>query len=108
MERRHLCGRRAETARAHTTPFTRYGTILVAALFIALNVLFIYAVPLESMKGVVAVGALAATHLFGPAVAGFFSAPMLLSLLATLHAIVTIGPPDYYAMAKNGPLFAAA
>lgn len=85
-----------------------YGTGLVAALFIGLNVLFIYAVPLESMKGVVAVGALAATHLFGPAVAGIFAAAMALSLLATVNAEVTIGPRVYYAMAKNGAFFSVA
>ena len=84
------------------------GTGLVATLFIGLNVLFIYAVPLESMKGVVAVGALAATHLFGPAVAGLFSAAMVLSLLATVNAMTTIGPRVYYAMAKNGAFFASA
>jgi APA family basic amino acid/polyamine antiporter len=84
------------------------GTLLVAALFIGLNVLFIYAVPLESMKGVVSIGALAATHLFGPAVAGLFSAFMLLSLLATVNAMITIGPRVYYAMAKNGAFFPAA
>lgn len=85
-----------------------YGTGLVAALFIGLNVLFIYAVPLESMKGVVAVGALAAQHLFGPAVAGIFAAAMALSLLATVNAEVTIGPRVYYAMAKNGAFFSVA
>jgi len=85
-----------------------YGTALVAALFIGLNVLFIYAVPLESMTGVVAVGALAAQHLFGPAVAGIFSAAMALSLLATVNAEVTIGPRVYYAMAKNGAFFKMA
>jgi basic amino acid/polyamine antiporter, APA family len=85
-----------------------YGTGLVAALFIGLNVLFIYAVPLESMKGVVAVGALAAQHLFGPAVAGIFSAAMALSLLATVNAEITIGPRVYYAMAKNGAFFSVA
>lgn len=84
------------------------GTVLVAALFIGLNVLFIYAVPMESMKGVVSIGALAATHLFGPAVAGLFSAFMLLSLLATVNAMITIGPRVYYAMAKNGAFFPAA
>jgi basic amino acid/polyamine antiporter, APA family len=85
-----------------------YGTVLVAALFIGLNVLFIYAVPLESMKGVVAVGARAAQHLFGPAVAGIFAAGMALSLLATVNAEVTIGPRVYYAMAKNGAFFSMA
>ncbi len=94
---------------ARTLPLSlAYGTALVAALFVGLNVLFIYAVPLESMKGVVAVGALAAQHLFGPAVAGIFSAAMALSLLATVNAEVTIGPRVYYAMAKNGAFFSVA
>jgi basic amino acid/polyamine antiporter, APA family len=94
---------------ARTLPWSlTYGTALVAALFIALNVLFIYAVPLNEMKGVVAVGALAARHLFGPAVAGIFSAAMALSLLATVNAEVTIGPRVYYAMAKNGAFFSVA
>jgi len=94
---------------SRTLPWSlTYGTMLVAALFIALNVLFIYAVPLDAMKGVVAVGALAARHLFGPAVAGIFSAAMALSLLATVNAEVTIGPRVYYAMAKNGAFFSMA
>jgi APA family basic amino acid/polyamine antiporter len=94
---------------ARTLPLSlAYGTALVAALFLGLNVLFIYAVPLESMKGVVAVGALAARHLFGPAVAGIFSAAMALSLLATVNAEITIGPRVYYAMAKNGAFFSMA
>jgi len=94
---------------ARTLPWSlTYGTALVAALFIGLNVLFIYAVPLNEMKGVVAVGALAARHLFGPAVAGVFSAGMALSLLATVNAEVTIGPRVYYAMAKNGAFFSVA
>jgi APA family basic amino acid/polyamine antiporter len=94
---------------SRTLPWSlTYGTMLVAALFIALNVLFIYAVPLDAMRGVVAVGALAARHLFGPAVAGIFSAAMALSLLATVNAEVTIGPRVYYAMAKNGAFFSMA
>lgn len=85
-----------------------WGTALVAALYIALNVLFIFAGPLESMKGVVAIGAEAAARLFGPATAGAFSAAMMLSLLATVNAEVTIGPRVYYAMAQRGAFFAAA
>ena len=94
---------------ARTLPLSlAWGTALVAALFIGLNVLFIYAVPLEKMKGEVAIGAFAATHLFGPATAGVFSAFMMLSLLATVNAMVTIGPRVYYAMAKNGAFFSSA
>lgn len=84
------------------------GTSVVAVLFLALNVVYIYAVPLEQMKGVVAVGSLSASRLFGPEVAGIFSALMALSLLATVNAMVTIGPRVYYAMAKNNAFFAGA
>src|SRR5580692_4711832 len=49
------------------------GTTLVAALYIALNVVFIYATPMETLKGETAVGALAASRLFGPQVAGIFA-----------------------------------
>jgi len=84
------------------------GTLMVAALYVALNLVFIYAAPLESMKGVVAIGALAAGSLFGPETAGVFSALMALSLMATVNAMVTIGPRVYYAMAKNGAFFRQA
>jgi basic amino acid/polyamine antiporter, APA family len=84
------------------------GTLLVAALFILLNVVFIYAAPLEQMKGVVAIGSFAALRLFGSGIAGAFSALMALSLLATINAMVIIGPRVYYAMAKNGAFFAMA
>jgi basic amino acid/polyamine antiporter, APA family len=94
---------------ARTLPLALFiGTVLVAVMFIALNVVFIYAVPLEQMKGVVAVGALSASRLFGPEIAGVFSALMALSLLSTVNAMVTVGPRVYFAMAKNAAFFHAA
>ncbi len=84
------------------------GTALVAALFMALNLVFIYSTPLEQMKGEVAVGSLAATNLFGGHVAGAFSMLMALALVATVNAEVTVGPRVYYAMAKNRAFFRAA
>jgi APA family basic amino acid/polyamine antiporter len=84
------------------------GTLLVAALYAALNVLYIYANPLTELAGVVAVGAKAATSLFGERAGGLFSAAMAVSLLATVNAMSMIGPRVYYAMAHNGAFFAAA
>src|ERR1700683_4962381 len=52
------------------------GCGIVAALYLALNVLYIYATPLESMKGVIAVGSLSAENLFGPQVAGGVFGPL--------------------------------
>jgi len=84
------------------------GTAMVAALYVVLNVVFLYGAPLESMKGVVAVGSLTASRLFGPQIAGVFSGLMAVSLMSTVNAMVTIGPRVYHAMAKNGAFFKTA
>jgi basic amino acid/polyamine antiporter, APA family len=84
------------------------GSAIVAALYLGLNLVFIYSTPLEQMKGVLAIGSLAASNLFGPSVAGIFSGLMALSITSTVNAMVTIGPRVYYAMAKNRAFFPAA
>lgn len=84
------------------------GTLFVTLLYVALNVLYIYADPLEDLKGVLAVGSTAATSLFGERAGGLFSGAMAASLLATVNAMCMIGPRVYYAMAKNGAFFSAA
>ena len=85
-----------------------FGTVLVAAFFLALNCLYIYANPLADMAGNLAVGATAADALFGPRAAGFFAAAMAASLLATVNAMSMIGPRVYYAMAQNRAFLPAA
>ena len=84
------------------------GTSLVAALYLALNMVFLYAAPLEQMKGVLAIGSLAAQKLFGPEIAGVFSLLMAVSIMSTVSAMVTVGPRVYYAMARNRAFFAVA
>jgi basic amino acid/polyamine antiporter, APA family len=77
-------------------------------LYVGLNLVFIYAMPLEEMKGKTAIGASAAVNLFGPNIAGLFAALMALSIISTVNAEVTVGPRIYYAMAKNRAFFPAA
>ena len=84
------------------------GTGIVAVLYLALNVLFIYAIPLEQMKGENAIGATTASRLFGAGIAGTFAAAMAIALFSTVNAMVTIGPRVYYAMAKNRAFFSFA
>ncbi len=84
------------------------GTGIVALLYLALNVLFIYAMPLEQMKGVFAIGSTSAARLFGPNIGGLFAALMAIALFSTVNAMVTIGPRVYYAMAKNRAFFSFA
>jgi APA family basic amino acid/polyamine antiporter len=82
--------------------------MLVAGLYVLLNMVFLYAAPFEEMKGVIAIGSFTASKLFGPSIAGVFSALMAVSLVSTVSAMVTIGPRVYYAMAKNGAFFSSA
>jgi APA family basic amino acid/polyamine antiporter len=84
------------------------GTVVVALLYLGVNLVLIYSTRLEDMKGVIAVGSLAASNLFGPGVAGAFAALMAISIMSTVNAMVTIGPRVYYAMAKNRAFFGAA
>jgi APA family basic amino acid/polyamine antiporter len=84
------------------------GCAIVAALYLALNVVYIYATPLEQMKGVIAIGSVSAANLFGPGVGGAFSALLAFCILSTVNAEVTVGPRVYYAMAKNRAFFSAA
>jgi APA family basic amino acid/polyamine antiporter len=84
------------------------GSLIVAVLYLGLNAIFIYATPLENLKGVIAVGTLSASNLFGPGVAGVFSALMAISIVSTVNAMVTIGPRVYYAMARNKAFFSGA
>ncbi|MBI1790195.1 MAG: amino acid permease, partial [Acidobacteria bacterium] len=76
------------------------GTALVTALYLGLNLIFIYSTPVEKLRGVVAVGKVSALNLFGEGAGALFSALMAISIMSTVSAMVTIGPRVYYAMAK--------
>src|SRR3954454_19787904 len=84
------------------------GTVCVAVMYLLLNVVYIYGMPLELMKGQIAIGSLAASNMFGASVAGVFSALMAVCIVSTVNAEITIGPRVYYAMAKNRAFFSAA
>jgi APA family basic amino acid/polyamine antiporter len=84
------------------------GTAIVTVAYLGLNLLFIYATPLEQMKNQIAVGSMAAANLFGSNIGGVFAALMAASLMATVNAMVTIGPRVYYAMAHNNAFFRIA
>jgi len=71
-------------------------------LYVALNALYVYAVSLDELKGVVAVGATVASALFGAEAGRLFSFALALSLMATVNAMCLVGPRVYYAMATDG------
>lgn len=84
------------------------GTLAVGLIYLALNVAFVYALPLEAMKGVVRIGAVSAGALFGPRGGSIFSGVMAVGLLSCVSAMVIVGPRVYYAMAQDGCFFRGA
>lgn len=81
------------------------GTGVVMALYLSLNAVFVYAVTPGEMQGVIAVGGLAASRLFGPAAERLISLLIAFALLSAISALIIIGPRVYYAMAKDGYFF---
>lgn len=84
------------------------GTLLVIVFYLACNIAFIYAVPLENLKGVLPVGSAAARVLFVGRGAAIFSGMMAAALLSCISAMVIVGPRVYYAMARDGCFFGSA
>lgn len=78
------------------------GTIAVAALYLGLNVLFLYAVPPGSWEPTIAIGKVAAERLFGPAGALAVSAIITVTIVGSVSSMTAAGPRVYYAMARDG------
>ena len=86
------------------------GTIVVVAIYLLLNALYVYALPVAEFATIdVRVVDAAADRLFGPAIAGPFAAASVTMIAASISAMVMAGPRVYYAMARDGqfPAFAA-
>jgi basic amino acid/polyamine antiporter, APA family len=83
------------------------GTGVVILLYVGLNLLFVYATSPAELEGVIAVGGLAASRLFGPTAETVISGLIAFALLSSISALIMLGPRVYYAMAKDGYFFRA-
>jgi len=82
-----------------------YGTGIVILLYLALNILYVYGINPEEMKGVISVGGLAMGNLFGKSAEVLFSLLIAFALFSSLSAFIILGPRVYYSMAKDGLFF---
>jgi len=90
------------------------GTLVVTALFVGMNLLYFYALPVDHFAGrssgdpgLIRIGEAAANRLFGESVAGVVTAFLAVSILACLSAMVIAGPRVCYAMARDRAFFRA-
>ena len=81
------------------------GTLVVTGLYLALNMVYIYALAVGKMNGVLEVGAESAKALFGSQVGRYFSAAIAIGLLSALSGMIITGPRVYYAMARDRIFF---
>ncbi len=79
------------------------GTLVVAALYIALNASFLHAAPVAELRGHVEVGHVAAVSMFGTEAARAVSGLFALGLFASVSALLWAGPRVLGAMGKDLP-----
>lgn len=86
------------------------GTLAVVSVYLALNVLYSYALPIGHMASLEP-GRLTDTvaeHLFGFVAGDVLAAFTIVSIAASVSAMVLAGPRIYYAMARDGVFLTSA
>jgi APA family basic amino acid/polyamine antiporter len=81
------------------------GTIIVTGCYVALNAVYMYVLPLETVASSKRIAADAADVLIGFGGGTFMSALVIFSTIGALTGIILAGPRVYFAMARDGLLF---
>jgi APA family basic amino acid/polyamine antiporter len=84
------------------------GLAICMGIYLLMNAVYLYAIPLESLRGELNVGEAAARALFGPVAGTVVALFVLVSVLGTLNATILVGPRIAYAMALDGLFFGGA
>lgn len=81
-----------------------FGTLIVVALYVALNAVFLYTTPISALAGQIDVAVIAGTHIFGEGGGRLVGGLICLGLISTVSAMVWIGPRVTVAMGEDNPL----
>ena len=84
------------------------GTASVTVLYLLVNYIYLKALPVGEMAGVVRVGEAAANALFGETGAVLLSTAVVIAIVGALNGSVLVGPRVYFAMARDGLFFKRA
>jgi APA family basic amino acid/polyamine antiporter len=85
-----------------------FGMLGVMAIYVIVNVAYLYALPMDALRGTPRVAEAAATAMVGPAGATIIALTVLVSTLGADAAVILSASRLFYAMAKDGLLFPAA
>jgi basic amino acid/polyamine antiporter, APA family len=81
------------------------GTLIIIVLYVAVNLAYLYVLPINEMAGSKLVAADAARKIFGAVGASVISALVMLSAFGALTGSTLTGPRILYAMADDGLFF---
>ena len=82
-----------------------WANLLIIFLYLAVNAVYLYGIPVEEMQGTFGVAKVATTALFGYQTSVWITAVIALSILGTLSVVIMTGPRIYFAMAQDGLFF---
>jgi APA family basic amino acid/polyamine antiporter len=81
------------------------GLSVVAGIYLAINLVYLYALPLERIAQETTIAETAAMELFSPAAGRWLSLLVSFSCFGALSAVILAGSRVYYAMAQDGLFF---
>ena len=82
-----------------------FGTLGVTVLYVLINYIYLYALPIEEVTGVVKIAEKATSALFGGSTGALISAVILVSIFGSINGSILAGPRVYYAMARDRLFF---
>jgi len=94
----------ARDARRNVPRAMIVGTVVIAAIYLVLNAVFLYAPPPEAIAGQPEVAAIAAEAIGGPLLRHATEVLIAVSLLSSVTAMTLAGPRVYAKMAEDGAL----
>lgn len=82
-----------------------FGTVFITVVYLLVNVVYVLALPVAEMQGVLAVAEAAASALLGPWGAVFIAGAIAISTFGSTNGSILAGARVYYAMAKDRLFF---
>jgi APA family basic amino acid/polyamine antiporter len=82
-----------------------FGMSAITLIYVGMNLLYIYAMPVADMTATARIGETAAARLFGDTGAQLMALAVLVSVFGCISATVISGPRVFYAMARDGLFF---
>jgi basic amino acid/polyamine antiporter, APA family len=81
------------------------GVLCVGVIYVAMNLVYLYALPMTAIAGTETIAHAAAVRLFSPAAAVWLSAMIALSCFGANASCILSGGRVYFAMARDGVFF---